>query len=302
MTTCVGQPAEKCALEYLEGTLPETEAERFEEHYFDCPACLDYVQTLQAVGRQLAEHPVALAPPVENKRVLAWPVRSWALGAVAAALLVAGFFVYRATLRPAPAPTVASSAAPAHGMAPEPAPATAPVTAPITAPAPKAAAPAQPKPQPAGHVGPAQLADLALPAFAAAHLRGESEDEHFEKGMTEYAHGQCSSALDDLAQVSPESRSRLAAQFYSGACQMHERDYYAAQATLQAVVDQGDSPQQEAALYYLAQVALARGDAPAAHGLLSRTIALNGDFEARARAEDSKLQALAASERQSGAK
>jgi hypothetical protein len=296
MTTCVGQPAEKCALEYLEGTLPETEAERFEEHYFDCPACLEYLQTLQAVGRKLADHPVAQAPPIESKKIFAWPVRSWALGAAAAALLVAGFFVYRASLRPAPAPTVANSAAPAPVTAPTPAPAPAP------APAPKSTTPAQPKPQPAAQIGPAQLADLALPAFAAAHLRGESEDEHFEKGMAEYAHGQCSSALDDLAQVSAESRSLLAAQFYSGTCQMHERDYYAAQATLQAVADQGDSPQQEASLYYLAQVALARGDAPAAHGLLLRTIALNGDFEARARAEDSKLLALEASERQSGAK
>jgi anti-sigma factor RsiW len=39
MRACTGAPAELHALQYVEGTLPEFEVERFEEHYFDCPVC-----------------------------------------------------------------------------------------------------------------------------------------------------------------------------------------------------------------------------------------------------------------------
>lgn len=60
--------------------------------------------------------------------------------------------------------------------------------------------------------------------------------------------------------------------------------------TLHAVAGAGDSPQQEAALYYLAQLALAREDGPAARKYLKQTIALRGDFEKRARAELSELR------------
>jgi len=44
----------------------------------------------------------------------------------------------------------------------------------------------------------------------------------------------------------------------------------------------GDSPQQEAALYYLAQIALVHNDPTTARHYLARTIALRGDFERRA--------------------
>jgi hypothetical protein len=56
------------------------------------------------------------------------------------------------------------------------------------------------------------------------------------------------------------------------------------------VGDAGDSPQQEAAFYYLAQIALADNDATAARHYLSQTISLHGDFEKRAHAELNQLR------------
>ena len=59
----------------------------------------------------------------------------------------------------------------------------------------------------------------------------------------------------------PRSRAKcddaLSAQFYSGVCQMKLNQLDAAAATLGQVAGKGDSPQQEAALYYLAQIASA---------------------------------------------
>jgi hypothetical protein len=282
MSTCAGSPAENYAMPYIEGTLSEFEAERFEEHYFDCPVCLAYLQALQTMQRELEKNPVAEPVVMEQRRILSWPGRAWALGAAAAVLLVVGFLTYKTVMR---GPAQATIAHTAPSAAPSPA---APETSPVT-PAAKTPAPAPPATKPAVALKPSQLADLALPAFVAPTLRGESQDAAFQRGMAAYAHGDCNDALSELTGVADASRELLAAQFYSGLCQMHLKDFAAASATLGAVTDHGDSPQQEAAYYYLAQVALAQDDAGAAHGLLQHTIELHGDFEARARALDRKI-------------
>jgi anti-sigma factor RsiW len=45
--------------EYLEGTLPNAERERFDEHLTECPDCVEYVaqmqRTIVAVGLSAAE-------------------------------------------------------------------------------------------------------------------------------------------------------------------------------------------------------------------------------------------------------
>jgi uncharacterized protein HemY len=86
-----------------------------------------------------------------------------------------------------------------------------------------------------------------------------------------------------------QDEDSLAAQFFKGVCQMHDGDMSAATRSLESVANAGDSPQQEAALYYLAQVALARNDAEAARRYLTRTVSLHGDFESRAHSELSKI-------------
>lgn len=267
MTDCTGTPAELCALPYVEGTLPENETERFEEHFFDCPVCLGHLQAVQTAGQALARHPIAVKA-AQPKLIFAWP--AWAMAAAAAVLLAAGAIAYRQVLPHPAQPTVAQNKPISQPQPPAP-----------------AALPANPTPAAAS-----QLADLALPAFVAPNLRGASEDAHYTAGMKAYAQGRCPAAVAELARVSAQDPTARTAAFYTGACQMHLGNLSAAAMTFHSVAEQGDSPQQESALYYLAQVALARNDAGTAHRLLQHTIALQGDLEARARAEDRKLQAM----------
>jgi hypothetical protein len=117
------------------------------------------------------------------------------------------------------------------------------------------------------------------------NLRGQNGDPHFTAGMKAYMRQDCPSALKALSQVPVQDEDSLAGQFYIGVCQMHLNDLKAATATLERVANAGDSPQQEAAFYYLAQIALERNDATNGRHYLTRTISLHGDFEHRARTE-----------------
>lgn len=47
---------------YLKRTLPDSERQRFEEHFADCPECLDRI-ALAEVFRHSKPHPVTHAPP-----------------------------------------------------------------------------------------------------------------------------------------------------------------------------------------------------------------------------------------------
>jgi hypothetical protein len=277
MSKCTGSPAEVLALPYVEGNLPEAEAERFEEHYFDCPVCLDYLQTIQAMGAGMARVPAPAFAKPQPGRLLAWPVMTWAIGSAAALLLLTGI-TYRLVAHRDAGPTTAR-------------------TAPAPAPAPAV--------QPAATLGkqpPAAdatlLADLELPAYAAANLRGDSEDANFTAGMKAYSRSNCAAAMPALARVAADSPDSRAAKFYRGVCQMHAGDLSAAAATLRPVADAGDSPQQESAYYYLAQVALKRNDPGTAHKLLFETIALKGDLEWQAGVEDRKVLDLVKAERE----
>jgi len=257
MTNCTGSPAEQWLEAYLQGTMPEAEAVRFEEHYFDCPVCLAQVEALQAAMRALGAQPLkARKPPI------AWPVRAAALSAIAA-LLVMGFFATRAILHPGQS-TVATGPA---VSSPQPHPA-------LQAPAPSLTSSAL-----------SNLADLALPAFQMHNLRESSGDPHFDAGMKAYRANDCTAAVKTLTRVPEQDADALNAQFYAGVCQMHMDQFAAASKALRAIAVNTDCPQQEAAIYYLAQIALARNDGAAAHRYLARTTALHGDFERRARAE-----------------
>ena len=257
MTNCTRKPAEEYVESYLQGTLAEVEAQKFEEHFFDCPVCLAHVEALQAAMHTLRNQP--RNPP---KAPIPWPIRIAAIGAIAA-LLFLGFLGYSARRRH-PQPSVASGpVAPASQTQ-------------TSAPA-KPSSPASPTPS--------SLADLTLPAYQAPHLRGQSGDPHFEAGMKAYSSHDCPGALKTLSQVPAADEDSLAARFYSGTCQMHDGDLAEAFQTLHSVAEAGDSPQQEAALYYLAQIALVRNDPATARHYLARTISLRGDFERRARSE-----------------
>jgi hypothetical protein len=263
MTDCAGTLTDRYLEQYIQGTLPEPEARLFEEHYFDCPSCLEQVEALQAVTLKLGGQPrKALKVPIP------WPVRAKALAALAAMLII-GFLGFRVLYRPA-APAVAKGpSAPVYDTGPS----------------------SQPAPASLASSTISRLADLALPAFQPPNLRGQSGDPHFDAGMKSYTRQQCPGAVMNLLQVPAQDDDSLAAQFYTGVCQMHEEDLTGATSSLRHVENAGDSPQQEAALYYLAQIALARNDATAARHYLASTIALRGDFLTRARAELASIPA-----------
>jgi hypothetical protein len=91
MNHCKGSPSEQFLESYVRGTLPEAEAEGFEEHYFDCPACLAQVEALQAVALKLASQ-----SRMPAKKPIPWPRRARLWGAIAATLAV-GFIGYGAS-------------------------------------------------------------------------------------------------------------------------------------------------------------------------------------------------------------
>jgi hypothetical protein len=259
MTNCNGTLADRCLERYIQGNLPEHEAREFEEHFFDCPDCLAQVEAIEAVTAEFARHPLKIA-----KAPIPWPVRAGGIVAIAATLLI-GILSYR-TFQPKPAQ-------PAVAVSPKPAPVSPQPSTPFQAVS-----------------ALSQLADLTLPAFRAPSLRGESENLHFEDGMKAFSADDCHGAEKALSQVPAQDQEALAAQFYTGVCQMHSGELAAAQSTLRKVDTAGDSPEQEAALYYLAQVALAREDSTVARHYLARTISLHGDFEQRARLELNKVK------------
>jgi hypothetical protein len=281
MTACTGKPAERCALPYIEGDLPEPEAERFEEHYFHCAVCLRYLQTLQAAGKELARLPAtAFVEPAKPKSFLARPAVTWAMAAAAAILLFAAVFFNRA-LHSGSKPVEVAHSAPS--------------------PVPEAAQSTQPAPQPAPRINAAQLADLSLPVFVAPNLREGGEDPQFEAGMKAYQQGDCRAAEAALAKVPAQSKEGRPAEFYGAACAMRLGDLKAAAAGMHNVETAGDSPQQESALFYEAQIALAGNNPAAAHRYLLETIALKGDLERRARSEDRKVRDLVNEQADEGA-
>ncbi|HEY2860277.1 MAG TPA: zf-HC2 domain-containing protein [Terracidiphilus sp.] len=256
MTDCIGAPAREWLERYVDGTLPDEEAQKFESHYFDCPRCLAELEELQAVQKQLREHPISTAP---RARVFTWPMMV-SFGAVAAALLI-GLITLQMVRSPQPVPNAAAN---------HPA---------VTAPAPSA-------PQ---EVQVAQLADLAPPAYHAAILRDGTEDTAFQRGMKLYAAGDCTRAMKTLAQVPSQNSQKVAALFYSGVCKMNARDFNAAEKLLHRVASAQDAPQQESAWYYLAQIALAQSNISDARQDLNRVVSLRGDMEAQARKELSEF-------------
>jgi hypothetical protein len=261
MIHCSGSPADEWLEPYLTGLLADEQAQAFEEHYFDCPECLARVQAMQAVGEALRRNPVQ-APA---RKVLYWPTAFGALAAAAVLVLAVGLG-YRALNGRAPAPQTAVSQSP---------------VAPLSASTPSTAIASTPT----------QLADLELPPFRYSNLRGGVEDMPFLSGMQAYAKGDCQGALTKLARVQSGAADALGAEFYSGVCEIQQKEWARASATLRRVTGKGDSPEQEAAWYYLAQISLVREDLPSARSNLRQVISLRGDFEQRARQELERLPA-----------
>jgi tetratricopeptide (TPR) repeat protein len=262
----VNQSHEEFALlaePYVLGELSPEATDAFEEHYFSCDACLEQVQTLQALQASLRQEP---APEQRKTGWFAWPVR-WQLGvAMATVLLVAAGALWRYSLRPGRLPSETAN--------------TQSIPAPRSVP---------PSPVPTPEVAPQTVAELELPPYAPPRLRGASApDEHFSRGMSAYQAGNCAAAAAQLRQVVSSSPQWDGAEFYRAVCLLKLGDASGASAALRLSAH-SDSAYQEAAHYYLAQADIALGKSDQAVKLLRQLVSAKGDYADRAAA---KLQTL----------
>jgi len=293
MTQCLGIPAEEMAERYLAGGLSEAESEQFENHYFGCEPCHEQLLALQELRDGLIRESMVMATTASlnqsrNRgfvgRLLAFPVPVAVLGSIAATLVFgavlvgiqrSGYFAHSNRGGAAMAKTVRPASAPELIPAPSPDPGAA------------AAKSGDGNGATAQNEELASLADLRLPGFEQPQLRdGEPNDlghEAFSLGMTAYTKGDCGKALSSFEKVPETAADGVAAELYSGLCRLRHREPGRAQANFARVIAAGDTPQLETAEYFQAQAKLLQGDRPGAASWLRRTIALHGDYEARAR-------------------
>lgn len=93
--------AEKLVERYVLNELPDEQAERFEDHFFDCAECASDIRTsmvLMRAGREVAAEPIRQAAPSNVVPIsTAARFRNWTAVAAAAALaLVLGVPMFRA--------------------------------------------------------------------------------------------------------------------------------------------------------------------------------------------------------------
>jgi len=92
--SCSRVKSEEVAMGYLLGTLDEDAQEAYEQHVFDCPGCLDDLETLRVLQHELEatrEKIESTAAPRRLRPTSAWVLRFAAVAAVIwAAVLVVG--------------------------------------------------------------------------------------------------------------------------------------------------------------------------------------------------------------------
>jgi hypothetical protein len=311
MNECIGGPVEEFAERYLNGSLAENEAEKFEEHYFSCETCHEMLVALQDIRSSLAAASrledasgavttvVSESGPAQPLRIvsrraskpvqLGTPRRFVAWGSIAAAILVAVVLAAVALNRhPAGPQTAGNTPAAPKKIAPGTVPGS------DTQPENGSRAPVQAENQ---NVQLASLADVQLPGYKAPELRGSEVNDPiqtaFASGMKSYTLGDCPEALAQFAHVPDGGPHGVAARLYGGLCRFKAHELSQAQNSFEAVIAAGDTPQLETAEYYLAQTMLLRSDAATARLWLRRTVSLHGDYQARAQAQLSRLVHIA---------
>ena len=243
---------------YLLGQLDESEQEALEQHYFECPHCLQELETRRILREELARHEVK----IRAERASVRGVRKWfwapALAGVAAAIVLA-FWLWPGSTSTAPILTTAQ----------------APVTVPDN--------PAL-----------SSLAEVEPPAYIPMILRGSTDEgkRRFKEAMTRYKEGDCAAVLPGLRQTVRLDPTLPEANFYLGACYLLLGKDKEAMASLNKTVSLGDTPYLEDAHFYLAKAQLRSRDLAAAQRELEKVVSLKGDRENEARRLLQQLAAL----------
>jgi len=304
MTECNGGPVEELGALYITGQLSDEEAARFEDHYFACDQCHELLLVLRQIQEGLQEEvtrearlEAATTPPQPLRIVSRRPEKSPAghlhrrpplqiavWGTLAAALLVVCII---ALVRFATGSLVRNDSSIATAAGPRPVP----------------VQPVQPKgkisqqPAPSADQQLASLADLRMPIYQPEALRdsaaSSSQHNALNSGLKSYAGGDCNSALNQFKLVvdaAPDnSADAVTANFYSGLCRLKSHDLLTAETHFEKTIAAGESPQLEAAEYFLAQTLILKSDAASARNWLRKTIALHGDYQQRAEAQLTRL-------------
>jgi len=247
---------------YLLGQMTDAEQESLELHYFECPRCLDELETYRALREELARRGAEIRTEPAPVR----PARTWlwapALAACAAAIVVVVW------IRARPAPIN-------HPISP---------VSPIT----------QAPPPVSPDAALVELARVEPPAYTPVTLRGATGEARrsFREAMTHYQNGDCSAVLPGLRQAVRLDPSLPDADFYLGACSLLTGDGQQAIASLKATAALGDGPYLEDARYYLGKAYLRARDLSAARRELEEVVRLKGEHENEARRLLQQLAAL----------
>jgi TolA-binding protein len=308
MTECNGGPVEEFGALYITGQLSDEEAARFEDHYFACDQCHELLLVLRQIQEGLQEQVTSAArlesatPPQQPLRIVSRrpeasssgvllrkpSLRVAVWGSIAAAMLLASVLTLvkfqNGSLIHLEDNT--SKAASPNPVPPDPV-------------KPKTKVGKQPAPSSDQQI--ASLADLQLPVYQPESLRGSdsSSQQHsaLTNGLKSYAGGDCNTALNQFKQIidtlPDKNPDTIAANFYSGLCRLKSHDLLTAQSHFEKTIAAGDSPQLEAAEYFLAQTLILKSDATSARNWLRKTISLHGDYQQRAEAQLTRLVHIA---------
>ena len=224
---------------YVAGRLDAAAREAFEEHYFECDACLARIEALGLLRRGLSEQPVG--------RVRNAPGWWWPLGVAAAVVLAAAVWRVRQVPLPAPGQTTSGTVSPTKGAASQLAD--------------------------LGRFDPPSYRPATWRGSSTQAQRS------FEAGMQRYLAHDYSGAIPSLAQAAVLSPAAAETHFFLGVSLLLAHDVDAGIASLERTSALGDTPYLESALFYLAKGYLIRGDRQQAERHLKRMLALRGDLE-----------------------
>ena len=247
MSACTRFPEDDQILRYVARDLDEPELSAFEDHLFECDACLARVERYQAAQQVLSDRELPAAPTIvassgearTNRTAPALPY--WLVGAIAASLITAAVGLWswqRAGGAAAPAATQVATRT-------EPTPVPAAATA---------AAPSNVRSSTALQV--AVLAMVTPPPYLAMTTRGEAAvAASFAQGMEAYTRRDWAAAARLLATVqSAEAR------FYQGVADLMRGDATSATRSLETARSSGVQPYARESLFYLGKAALQHGD------------------------------------------
>jgi hypothetical protein len=252
---CTAVSRDDLVARYLTDDVTDTERQAFEVHYFDCPACLEALETLRAAQVAMRERGAIVT---RERRI-----PTWASLAAAATLLAAlsGFLLFNRD-----AATPVEPAATTAGPQPS-----AGIAAPV---------PTGPASTPPASVRTAdtlqRLARFEPMPAAPPLLRGPLGANAFNRAMTHYREGRYEAArglLRELATSSPTVETS----FFLGVIEARLDSPTVAITHLERVTSAGDTPYLEDGWFYLAKASLLAGDARGAASALERAVALGGE-------------------------